>query len=446
MHKVLLLGSGMMTPPLIRELLRHGDTHITIASNILKDAEALAAHNPMYLSSAFLDVKDLDALEKMIGAHDHVISFIPPWMHMPICNMCLKLGKNMTTSSYISPDMEKIHDQVKAKGLIFLNECGLDPGIDIMGTMKILHEAEAAGYKIVSYESYCGGLIVADQVDNPLGYKFSWNPGAGIKASRNTAIFRKDGKKVVTNAPLKCAENRDDFSVSMKLESYPNRDSLVFMERFGMQECETFVRGTLRFTGFSAIISAFHDIGLTSDDPCQDHVKTLRDLLESRLQGVHKHNSTTGAQSMDILDRVSNAMAKEDQALLKSAMSRVDFSFLKDSRELENAVRNIVKTMVFLGFFDPDCAVSAKDAKGNSRPCLDVLGDVMGKKLALNDYDRDLVVMRHVFHIMDPSNKNRWEHTSTMVASGKCKADRGETIMSTTVGVTCALATRLVLE
>jgi saccharopine dehydrogenase-like NADP-dependent oxidoreductase len=109
-----------------------------------------------------------------------------------------------------------------------LNECGLDPGIDIMGTMKIVHEAAEAGYKVVSYESYCGGLPVADQADNPLGYKFSWNPGAAIKASRNTAIFMKDGKKVVTNTPLKCAKVEDDFSVSMKLESYPNRDSLVF--------------------------------------------------------------------------------------------------------------------------------------------------------------------------------------------------------------------------
>lgn len=230
----------------------------------------------------------------MIADHDHVISFIPPWMHGPIASACLKVGRNMTTSSYISPEMEKMHPAVKAKGLIFLNESGLDPGIDIMGTMKIVNEAADAGYKVVSYESYCGGIPVADQADNPLGYKFSWNPGAGIKASKNQAIFKKNGKKVVTNTPLKCVENRDDFSVSMKLEAYPNRDSLVFMERFGMQECETFVRGTLRFTGFSAIISAFHDIGLTSDDPVDNSVKILRDLLESRVKVVYENNEKIG--------------------------------------------------------------------------------------------------------------------------------------------------------
>jgi len=123
-------------------------------------------------------------------------------------------------------------------------------------------------------------------------------------------------------------------------------------------------------------------------------------------------------------------MSGEDQTLLKNALSRVDFSFLKDPRDLENSIKNIVKTMVFLGFLDPECKVSAADKSGKARPCLDVFGDVMAAKLALNDQDRDLVVMRHVFHIMDPKDSSRWEHTSTMVASGKCKADKGDTIMS----------------
>jgi len=101
--------------------------------------------------------------------------------------------------------MVKMHKSVKAKGLVFLNECGLDPGIDIMGTMKIVNEAKRSGFKIESYESYCGGLPVAEHADNPLGYKFSWNPGAAIKASRNTATFKKDGKRVVAQ-PLKIAE------------------------------------------------------------------------------------------------------------------------------------------------------------------------------------------------------------------------------------------------
>lgn len=172
---------------------------------------------------------------------------------MPVLIACVKQGINVATSSYVSPDMMKLDAEAKKKGITLLNECGLDPGIDIMGTMKIVDEVKARGWKIVSYESFCGGLPVAEQADNPLGYKFSWNPGAAIKASRNQAIFLKDGKKIITESPLKHVENRDGYSVAMKFEVYPNRDSLVFMDRFGMNDCETFVRGTIRFKGFSGV-------------------------------------------------------------------------------------------------------------------------------------------------------------------------------------------------
>jgi saccharopine dehydrogenase-like NADP-dependent oxidoreductase len=149
--------------------------------------------------------------------------------------------------------MEALNKEAVKKNLIFLNEIGLDPGIDIMGTMKILHEAHEKGWKVVSYESYCGGLPVAEHATNPMGYKFSWNPGAAIKASRNVAIFKRDGKKITAPEPLKEVRYCDDISVAMKFEVYPNRDSFVFMDKFGMQECETFIRGTFRYKGFSAV-------------------------------------------------------------------------------------------------------------------------------------------------------------------------------------------------
>ena len=172
---------------------------------------------------------------------------------MKVMKFCILHGVHMTTSSYVSPDMEKVHDEAVKKDVVVLNEIGLDPGIDIMGTMKILHDAQERGWKVVSYESYCGGLPVAEHATNPMGYKFSWNPGAAIKASRNLATFKRDGKKVSIAEPLKDAKHADDVSVAMKFEVYPNRDSLVFQEKFGMHDCETFIRGTFRYKGFSAV-------------------------------------------------------------------------------------------------------------------------------------------------------------------------------------------------
>jgi len=183
----------MMTPPLVDYLASFKDTHITVASNLVNEAKQIAARHPSCMDSMFLDIMDAKQVLGAVKGYNLVISFIPPFMHMHVLKPCLEAGVNVATSSYISPDMLKLDDAVKAKGLIFLNECGLDPGIDIMGTMKVVHEAQEHGCKIVSYESYCGGLPTAEQADNPLGYKFSWNPGAGIKASKNTAIYMKDG-------------------------------------------------------------------------------------------------------------------------------------------------------------------------------------------------------------------------------------------------------------
>ncbi len=130
-----------MTPPLVEYLTGFKDTHVTIASNIKKDAAVIAKRFSPYASSRFLDIHDTPSLEEAIRAHKLVISFIPPFMHMPVIKACLKMKRHLLTSSYISPEQRALHDQVKAADLIFMNESGLDPGIDIMGTMKIVHEA-----------------------------------------------------------------------------------------------------------------------------------------------------------------------------------------------------------------------------------------------------------------------------------------------------------------
>lgn len=160
--------------------------------------------------------------------HDFVISYIPPEFHMKVINACLQESKHLISSSYITDAILATDAEWKKKGLICLKECGLDPGIDIMSTIKVRDDAKKEGVKIVGYESWCGGMAAAEHTDNPLGYKFSWNPGASIKASKNTAIYMKNGKVVTQNSPLKDVAMKDDFSTCFKLESYPNRDSTVF--------------------------------------------------------------------------------------------------------------------------------------------------------------------------------------------------------------------------
>lgn len=281
---------------------------------------------------------------------------------MPVLRACVKHGVNVATSSYVSPDMMTLDAEAKKKGLTLLNECGLDPGIDIMGTMKVVDEAHKRGWKVVSYESFCGGLPVAEQANNPLGYKFSWSPGAAIKASRNQAIFMKNGKRVVTNDPLKWVEDRDGYSVAMKFEVYPNRDSTVFMDRFGMKDCETFIRGTVRFKGFSGVISAFHDLGLTSDDPIDSKVSTLRELTLSRFAKVKELKTDNDTKTL--LSKLSVGMPDADKMLLVGLISRVDTSYLANRKLVDECLVQIAKSMEFLGFYDDKNHLKTKDDKG----------------------------------------------------------------------------------
>lgn len=200
---------------------------------------------------------------------------------------------------------------------------------------------------------------MAEQADNPLGYKFSWNPGASIKASRNTAIFMKNGERVVTNEPMKHTVDCDDVSVAMKLEAYPNRDSTVFQERFGMQDCHTFIRGTYRFQGFASIISSFHDVGLTSDDIVDEGVRTLKDLCLWRFSKVNAQ--PLSGVPRQVCDQLTEGMSQSDRQLVEGMISRTDFKHHgANSAKVESACRSIVKTMHFLKFFDAATIVQVK--------------------------------------------------------------------------------------
>lgn len=248
----------------------------------------------------------------------------------------------------------------------------------------------------------------------------------------------------MTNEPLKWVEDRDEYSVAMKFEVYPNRDSLVFMKRFGMEHCETFIRGTVRFKGFSGVISAFHDVGLTSDDAVIDSVHTLKDLASWRFSKFQPKQLDDQVQSL--LKKLSVGMRVSDAELLQGMFQRVDLAYLKGNRKLiEDCLTQIAKSMTFLGFYEDQNKLKTKDAQGKPRTCLDAFGDLMAQRMRHTEHDRDLVVMRHNF-VIENEKKERWAHTSTWIESGQSKASGGISLMSKSVGVTSGIGARLVLE
>jgi len=202
-HNILILGAGLMTVTVVDVLVKYKDSKITIGSRTLATAQEIVDKFGESVFAEQIDIFDSEALSALVAKHDLVVSYIPPYHHMEVVRACLKHKKHMCTSSYISPEILATNQEWLDNDLICLKECGLDPGIDIMSTIKVRDDAREQGIKIVGYESWCGALAAAEHTDNPLGYKFSWAPGAAIKASKNQAIYKKNGEKTVIDAPLK---------------------------------------------------------------------------------------------------------------------------------------------------------------------------------------------------------------------------------------------------
>ncbi len=215
----------------------------------------------------------------MIAEADLVVSLLPANYHAEIAKLCIELGTNMATTSYVSPEMKALDKPAKENGIVILNECGVDPGIDHMSAMRIVHDVEKRRGKITSFMSYCGGLPAPEANTNPLGYKFSWSPKGVLLAGKNNAKFRKDGKDIsVEGKDLFANHWAVDVPTFGKLEGYPNRNSLDYIETYGFEGIETMFRGTLRNPGWCETLKAIVDLSYVDINEQDWSGKTYIDL------------------------------------------------------------------------------------------------------------------------------------------------------------------------
>lgn len=193
---VLLFGSGLMSPGYLEYIMEYTDMNVIVASNLIDEAKARVEPYKHRAVAVEVDISNDDKVDEQVEKADVVMSLLPPFLHAGVIKSCLRKGKSMVTASYNNSDYMGFDAEAKEKGITVLMECGLDPGIDILSTMKVKDEVEAEGGKIIEYESWCGGLPAAEDADNPLRYKISWSPSAVFKTCKNDATFLKDGKKV----------------------------------------------------------------------------------------------------------------------------------------------------------------------------------------------------------------------------------------------------------
>lgn len=408
MRNILIIGAGRSSSSLIKYLLDKSsqeNLHITIGDVSLESAQS-KVNNHTNASAIQLDVFNADERTSAIQKADIVISMLPASFHIEVAKDCITYGKHMVTASYISNEMKALDEQAKAKGLVFMNEIGLDPGIDHMSAMQIIDRIKEQGGKMLLFESFCGGLVAPESDTNLWNYKFTWNPRNVVLAGQGGAsMFIQEG--TYKYIPYHKLFRRTEFLTingSGKFEAYANRDSLKYRSIYGLEDIDTMYRGTIRKVGFSRAWNVFVQLGMTDD------TYTIED---------------------------SENMSYRDFTNLFLAYSPSDSVELKFRSYLKIDQDDLMwDKFVELDIFNPNKKVGLK----NATPA-QILQKILMDSWTLEKDDKDMIVMHHIFGYQYKEEKHQIE--SSMVINGD---DQTFTAMAKTVGLPVAMATVRILN
>jgi saccharopine dehydrogenase (NADP+, L-glutamate forming) len=401
MKRVLLLGAGLVTRPLVQYLLEQPDIEMTIASRTVSKAEKLL--EGLSRGKAMPLLVDNEAeLSRLVAGHDLSISLLPYTYHPVVAKLGIQHRKQVVTTSYVSEAMQALDGPAKEAGILILNEVGLDPGIDHMSAMRVIHGVQRKGGRVVSFSSYCGGLPAPEANTNPWGYKFSWSPRGVVMAGRNSGRFLKNGEVVDIPGPDLFAHYETATVPGLgDFEGYTNRDCLGYVEIYGLKGARNMFRGTLRYPGWCDTWKALSAIGYLSDDARDDlQGRTYADLMRS----------LAGAGAGD--DPKSAAASKAGLALDSEPIRRWEW----------------------LGLFSDEPLPAAKSAT-------DVLVERLSAQLSYAPGERDMIALHHEFEAEYPEHREKI--TSTLVDYG---IPQGDSAMARTVSLPAAIATKMILD
>ncbi len=399
MKKVLLLGAGMVAKPLVDYLLNH-QIQLTIATRTVEKAlKLINGHGNAKAVSWTVD--DMQALSLLIADHDLVVSLLPYTYHVAVAKLCVKHQKNMLTTSYVSEKMKALDKAAKEAGIILLNEMGVDPGFDHMTAMRIIDKVRAEGGKVKGFYSLCGALAAPEEADNPFHYKFTWSPRGVIMAGNNSAKYLRSSTVVeVSSNDLFKQPLKIDFPEVGEMEVYPNRDSLSYIDIYGLKNIETMYRGTFRYKNWCEIMDALKKLGMLSYDRKSFEGKTYKKAM---------------ARELDVYP----ANMKEKVA------ERLNLSINSPA----------IVAMEWLGLFSDDLV------KINEGSTFDLTTDRMLKKMMLPQGARDMVIMLHAF-LVENADGSRQVIKSRLLDF----ATPQDTSIARTVGLPAGIAAKMILD
>lgn len=397
MKNILLFGAGKSASVLIEYLLDNAaenNWRVTIAD---ADKELIEQKTKGHRAAAAVavDISDEQKRKTLIVDSDLVISMMPPFLHILIAKDCAEYSKHLLTASYADDEIKKLSDEVNKKDILFLCEMGLDPGIDHMSAMQLIHDIKEKAGKITSFKSHCGGLVAPESDNNPWHYKISWNP-------RNVVLAGKAGAEYLENAHLIREEYEDLFHAERIIETgdtsigtlsyYPNRNSISYIDLYDLHDAKTFVRTTLRYPAFMAGWKNIINLKLTDEVPAY------------------------------------NSEGLTLAGFFRQHMDKYKFTLPEDE--------TVKEQLYFLGWFDEETMIN----KGLISAA-DGLQFALETKLVLAPSDKDMIVMQHEIEYELAGEKKTV--VSSLVVKGR---DSIHTAMAKTVGLPLGIAAKLILN
>ncbi|GAA4115852.1 saccharopine dehydrogenase C-terminal domain-containing protein [Aquimarina addita] len=408
MRKILIIGAGKSTAVLVKYFQDKSiseNLHVTIGDISISNALNLAENHPN-CNGIVLDVFDISSREKAIQDADIVVSMLPARFHIEVAKDCVRFEKNLVTASYVSSEMLALDSEVREKGLIFMNEIGVDPGIDHMSAMQVIDRIRKKGGKIILFESFTGGLVAPESDTNLWNYKFTWNPRNVVIAGQGSAAeFLQEG--TYKYIPYHKLFRRTEFLEVEgygRFEAYANRNSLKYQSIYGLNNILTLYRGTIRRVGFSKAWNIFVQLGMTADDYVLKNSESMsyRDFTNSFL-----------------------AYSPTDSVELKLR------HYLKIDQD-----DSIWDKLLELDIFNPDKKVGIPEATPAQ-----ILQKILMDTWTLDPHDKDMIVMYHKFGYELLGERKQID--VTMASIGE---DQKYTAMAKTVGLPVAMATLRILN
>jgi len=407
MKNILIIGAGKSSSYVIKYLLEKSNEeklHLTIGDISIENATKLI-NNHKNAKAIIFDVFDKNQRENAIKNATIVVSMLPARFHIEVAKDCLKYGKNLVTASYVSPAMKALDKQVKAKELVFMNEIGVDPGLDHMSAMQVIDKIRNKGGKMLLFESFTGGLVAPESDTNLWNYKFTWNPRNVVLAGQGgAAMFIQEG--TYKYIPYHKLFRRTEFLKinNQKFEAYANRDSLKYRETYGLKNIPTMYRGTIRRVGFSRAWNIFVQLGMTDDS-----------------------YSIENSENMSYRDFVNLFLAYSPSDSVELKLR----SYLKIDQD-----DVMWEKLLELDLFNPNKKIGIK----NATPAK-ILQKILEDSWTLQENDKDMIVMQHLFGYEKEGKKEQIE--SSLIVFGE---NQNYTAMSKTVGLPLAIATLKILN